>query len=130
MLVNARGIPFLRIKKPQPRNLSGFLRAKLEKRWHCIEVRDRLQSELLFAKDEDTWDRLTNAVEPCKWTDDVQQSLEMIFAKIANIDRTNKEMAEKMWQVVLKERELAAKEESQRQQEESIHSPLQNPDAH
>lgn len=111
-MVNARGVPFLRIKKPQPSNLSGMIRAKLEKRWKCIEVRDRLHLENIFAADEDQWDRLTGAVEPCKWTEGIALSLEGIFAKIAKIDNSNKAMAEKMWQVVLEERKLAAEEKS------------------
>jgi hypothetical protein len=56
VLVNARGVPFLRIKKPQPKILSDVIRAKLDKRWSRIVLRDRLQAELLLAKDEDDWD--------------------------------------------------------------------------
>ncbi|KAJ6083998.1 Complex 1 LYR protein [Penicillium sp. IBT 16267x] len=117
VLVNARGVPFLRIKKPQPRNLSGVIRSKLEKRWHRIELRERLQVELLFAKDEDAWDHLTKtkAEDPTLWSASVKSSLDDVCQKIKQTDQENREMSERMWQVVLDERELAAKEEKERQ---------------
>ncbi|KAJ6017627.1 hypothetical protein N7451_001006 [Penicillium sp. IBT 35674x] len=117
VLVNARGVPFLRIKKPQPRNLSGVIRSKLEKRWHRIELRERLQVELLFAKDEDAWDHLTKtkAGDPTLWSASVKASLDDVCQKIKQTDHDNREMSERMWQVVLDERELAAKEDKERQ---------------
>lgn len=115
-LVNARGMPFLRIKKPQPNNLGGYLRAKLGKRWKCIENRDQLKIEQLFARDEDEWDHLIGASERCKWTEEVSNALDNVATKLSNIDHGNKVMAKKMWQIVLKERALAAEEESQTQQ--------------
>ncbi|KAJ5659538.1 hypothetical protein N7507_005989 [Penicillium longicatenatum] len=117
VLVNARGVPFLRIKKPQPRNLSGVIRSKLEKRWHRIELRERLQVELLFAKDEDAWDHLTKTKtgDPTLWSASVKTSLDDVCQKIKQTDHDNREMSERMWQVVLEERELAAKEEKERQ---------------
>ncbi|KAJ5168269.1 uncharacterized protein N7482_003863 [Penicillium canariense] len=118
VLVNARGVPFLRIKKPQPRNLSGVIRTKLEKRWNRIVTRDRLHVELLFAKDEDAWDRLTNATEQSKWSEEVKLALDNVYEKIRETDRENRELAEKMWNVVLEERELAKKEQEQRQFEQ------------
>lgn len=119
VLVNARGIPFLRIKKPQPRNLSGVIRSKLEKRWNRIVIRDRLHVELLFAKDEDAWDHLTRAAERPTWSEEVKLALDNVYDKIRETDRQNRELAESMWNIVLKERELAKKEDEQRQLEES-----------
>ncbi|KAJ5183618.1 hypothetical protein N7492_001234 [Penicillium capsulatum] len=116
VLVNARGVPFLRIKKPQPSNLGGVLRAKLEKRWKCIEARDRLYTDHLFAKDEDEWDGLTDAREHCKWTEEVSLAQSETFRRVRKFDHANKAMADKMWKVVLKERTLAAQERSQTQQ--------------
>ncbi|OJJ40524.1 hypothetical protein ASPWEDRAFT_102093 [Aspergillus wentii DTO 134E9] len=114
VLVNARGVPFLRIKKPQPKNLSGVLRTKLEKRWSKIERRERLQLELLFAKDEDLWDRLTIDQEPDTWSQEVLTALKDVNTKIKETDNKNKELAEAMWKVVLAERELAAKEKEEK----------------
>ncbi|KAJ5133666.1 hypothetical protein N7448_001310 [Penicillium atrosanguineum] len=117
VLVNARGIPFLRIKKPQPANLSGVIRNKLNKRWECIEVRDKLQTEVLFAKDEDVWDRLTHGGDEGSWAEQPKLALDNIYQKIHETDRKTREMAENMWQVVLREREALAEEEKQRQRQ-------------
>ncbi|KAJ6014629.1 hypothetical protein N7540_009220 [Penicillium herquei] len=117
VLVNARGIPFLRLKKPQPKNLSGVIRAKLEKRWHRIVLRDRLQTDLLFAKDEEAWDRITGMKsEPDSgtWSEAVKTSLDYVRTKIVETDQQNREMAEKMWKIVLQERKLT-EEDAQKQ---------------
>jgi hypothetical protein len=120
VLVNARGVPFLRIKKPQPRNLSGVIRNKLERRWNRIVARDRLTAELLFAKDEDAWDHLTNATEQPTWSEEVKLALDDVYEKVRETDRRNRQLAENMWKVVLEERELAKKEDGQRKLEESM----------
>ncbi|KAJ5640536.1 Ubiquitin-conjugating enzyme spm2 [Penicillium herquei] len=114
VLVNARGIPFLRLKKPQPKNLSGVIRAKLEKRWNRIVLRERLQTDLLFAKDEEAWDRITGITserESGTWSEAVKTALDSVRAKIIETDQQNREMAEKMWNIVLQERKLAEEEE-------------------
>lgn len=113
-LVNARGLPFLRIKKPQPRNLSGVIRNKLEKRWKRILRRDRLTIDLLFAKDEDDWDRLTNRQETSTWFRHYQVALDEVNYQIREADDAASELAQKMWNIVLKERLLAEEEEKQR----------------
>ncbi|KAL5365644.1 hypothetical protein BJX96DRAFT_15050 [Aspergillus floccosus] len=113
VLVNARGVPFLRIKKPQPKNLSGVIRTKLEKRWKRIERRDRLQLQLLFCKDEDYWDALTTepGAEQERWVDEVRKGLSEVNRQIQESDKKNKEISEAMWKVVLAERQLAAREQ-------------------
>jgi hypothetical protein len=110
-------VPFLRIKKPQPRNLSGVIRSKLEKRWNRIVARDRLKVELLFAKDEDAWDHLTRATEQATWSEEIKLALDNVYEKIRGTDRQNRELAESMWSIVLEERELAKKEDEKRQLE-------------
>ncbi|EAW10638.1 LYR motif-containing protein [Aspergillus clavatus NRRL 1] len=115
VLVSARGVPFLRIKKPQPKNLSGVIRTKLDKRWRRIERRERLGLDLLFAKDEDHWDQLTlGRPETETWTQEVKNALDEVNMNIHESDKKNMELAEAMWQVVLAERKLAAEEEQQR----------------
>ncbi|KAJ5606163.1 hypothetical protein N7510_008944 [Penicillium lagena] len=117
VLVSARGVPFLRFKKPQPRNLSGVIRNKLDRRQKWIDRRDRLQVELLFAGDEDVWDDITNMEDSVRWTEELYTAFRDVKEKTKNEDMKNKEMAEKMWQIVLAERELAEKEERERQSE-------------
>lgn len=120
VLVNARGVPFLRIKKPQPRILSCVIRTKLEKRWRRVERRDRLDLNLLFARDEDLWDDLTIGRESETWIQAVNSSIQEVKKQLAESDKKNKELAEAMWKVVLAERELAAKEEQQRSLEKGL----------
>lgn len=119
VLVNARGVPFLRIKKPQPRNVSGVIRNLLATRWHKIEIRTRLQGEMLFARDEDAWDKLTvpeSSPSPT-WASAVQYSIDEVNAYVRKWDHKRRDTAERMWEIVLQERELAAKEEEQRRTE-------------
>lgn len=112
VLVSARGIPFLRIKKPQPMVLSGVIRSKLETRWRRVEHREMLNTELLFARDEDMWDKLTTGGEPATWIEAVEISLKEVSRLIKVTDYKNKQLAEAMWKIVLAERKLAAEEES------------------
>ncbi|KAF9887808.1 hypothetical protein FE257_009614 [Aspergillus nanangensis] len=113
VLVNARGIPFLRIKKPQPKNLSGVIRTKLEKRWKRIERRDRLKLELLFCKDEDHWDQLTDGshAEQESWSEEVNSAIREVNRQVRESDMKSRQLAEAMWNVVLEERKLAAEEQ-------------------
>lgn len=114
VLVSARGIPFLRIKKPQPKNLSGVIRTKLDKRCRRIERREILGVDILFAKDEDDWDQLTlGRPETETWAGEIKKALAEVSTQLKESDLKNKELAEAMWQVVLAERKLAAEEETQ-----------------
>lgn len=118
VLVSARGdVPFLRIKKPQPKNLSGVIRSKLDNRWNRIVRRDRLEVELLTAEDEDYWDSVTGHKESESWTTEIRNAHKEVIRKIRESDNKNRLLAEAMWKIVLAERELAAKEEKQRQLE-------------
>ncbi|KAL5332930.1 hypothetical protein BJX70DRAFT_89206 [Aspergillus crustosus] len=110
VLVNARGIPFLRIKKRQPKNLSGVIRSKLDRRWKMIERRDRLEPEILFGRDEDDWDSLTTGAEEETWATEPEVAAEQTQTWIKTSDSKKMLLAEAMWKVVLAERELAEKE--------------------
>ncbi|OQE09757.1 hypothetical protein PENVUL_c005G00825 [Penicillium vulpinum] len=115
VLVNARGLPFLRYKKPQPRNVSGVIRKKLGCRWDWIERRDRLKIELLFAKDEEEWDHITKTKEPSTWSEHPANAIADVNAKIGHFDMRAKELADNMWKIILAERALAEEEASQKQ---------------
>lgn len=75
--------------------------------------RNRLKEDLLFARDEDLWDQLTNSTEPDSWCDAINFSIQEIIWQLREDDRKAHVLAEKMWKVVLAERELAEKEEKQ-----------------
>lgn len=119
VFVNARGVPFLRIKKPQPMNLSGVIRSKLDNRWKQIERRDRLGVALMLAKGEDMWDELTLGQEENLWQYEVQNAVKAVNNKIRDTDLKNKKMAEDMWNVVLTERKLAAEEAAEEEKRRS-----------
>lgn len=116
VLVNARGVPFLRIKKPQPMNLSGVIRTKLEKRWRRVERRHMLQDALAMARAEDQWDQLTAGREETSWAREIFQAIKEANSQIHNFDWKTRALAEDMWKVVLAERKLA-EEEKQRSSE-------------
>ncbi|EEP80520.1 predicted protein [Uncinocarpus reesii 1704] len=117
VLVNARGIPFLRIRKPQPPSLSVTIKGLLHKRWKRIERRERLQFELGRAKDEDLWDDITGEKDDVPWTACVRDCLDEVNAQLLHKDLENRAMAQKMWGVVLKERQLAKKEALERRKQ-------------
>jgi hypothetical protein len=73
--------------------------------------------ELLFAEDEDHWDDITNMEDSVRWTKELYTAFKDVKEKTKNEDMKNKEMAEKMWQIVLAERELAEKGKRERQSE-------------
>ena len=126
--VSARGIPFLRIKKPQPQSLSRIIRYKLRFKDKLIERRDRLHVETLFAKDEEDWDRLiTNqALTPRvvypnsrmegSWLESPLECYRKAHSDNIEFDKRQQELAEKMWEIVLAERKLAAEEEAMKKE--------------
>ncbi|KAE8151859.1 hypothetical protein BDV25DRAFT_152069 [Aspergillus avenaceus] len=119
VLVNARGVPFLRIKKPQPKNLSGVIRTKLEKRWSRIKRRERLHEDLHFSKDEDDWDSLTLGLEKDTFEQPIRDAISVVNNQIHETDEANRRLAEAMWNVVLAERKLAAEEQAKEKGEQT-----------
>ena len=117
VLVNARGVPFFRIKKPQPRSLSRAIGSKLDNRWNRILRRERLEAELAMARDEDRWDEYVGETVTQSWTVPVLVSLKEVRNQIRASDDENARLAKEMWEVVLKERELAEKEKWERKHE-------------
>lgn len=130
VFVNARGVPFLRIKKPQPQILSKIIRQKHALKDKLIERRGRLLVECYFAKDEEDWDRIltdqsltTQTITQGKelpswlkgsWPESAWESYQQSKLDNKKYERQNLDMARKLWKVVLKERELAEREEAER----------------
>ncbi|RAK71086.1 LYR motif-containing protein [Aspergillus fijiensis CBS 313.89] len=116
-LVNARGVPFLRIMKPQPAILGHIIRGKLRKRGRTFLVRKKLQEERIWAQDEDEWDRLTGQQErepTARWRHPVEVCIMELKRRVSEMERKDQELATAMWKVVLAERALAAKEAEER----------------
>lgn len=126
VFVNARGIPYLRIKKPQPPSLSRALRSYLDNRWARIERRERLEEEIQQADKEDEWDDLVAEIARSEgktiqqdskrdnWKLAAQQSLNEVHEQIRKKDRETAKRAEDMFNVVLREKELKMKEKEAR----------------
>lgn len=104
----------LRIKKPQPKFLSGVIRSKLRRRERRVDFIERTKYDVLLAKDEDHWDSLTVAQKDGSWAREILSAISETRAKIKKADIKSKKLADAMWNVVLRERELAAEEEKQR----------------
>ncbi|PGH16243.1 hypothetical protein AJ80_05266 [Polytolypa hystricis UAMH7299] len=115
----ARGLAFLMIKKPQPMNLSRSLRGKLNTRWNQILRRDRLEYELTIAKLEDRWDEFTGQTEGRPWSSVVQVALCENAVTLKTKDERNAELAQKIWNIILRERKLADKEREERIKEKT-----------
>lgn len=106
-LLNANGIPVLLIKKPQPQNLSRFIRLKSKQRERQNDNREKLEKQVLFGQDEDRWDKMTESQEEATWREPIQSALNSIKKHIHQQNFKKKEHADKLWRIVLAERKLA-----------------------
>ncbi|KAM5468932.1 hypothetical protein MferCBS49748_003142 [Microsporum ferrugineum] len=125
----ARGIPFLRIKKPQPKSLGIAIRIRQDARWKNILRKQELAVDALFAQDEDAWDQFTEKKESGTWDKAIQENIGRVVNTIKKGDERDLELARKMWNVVVAERRLAEKEAKQREklgQEEAKSSSSSN----
>ena len=126
VLFNAQGIPVLRIKKPQPQNLSSYINDRIEQRQKRHDLRHRIEDELEIAKLEDVWDqivaeaaidsgdgrgraggkvRVWDAREP-QWSEELGKARKEINRILDEERMKNREMAEKMQGVVDREQQL------------------------
>jgi len=121
VLFSAQKIPVLRLTKPQPENLSGYLAHRQRVRQKRHDTRHRLDDELEIARSEDRWDSLVAAelpegertVEPA-WSAAVSLAKKELGEKLEQEKRKNREMGVKMQGVVDRERELSEKEKGER----------------
>ncbi|KAI5298178.1 hypothetical protein KEM55_003712, partial [Ascosphaera atra] len=126
VFVVARGIPFLRIKKPQPPSLRRALKSFLDNRWKRIERRDRLDGDMCIAESEDVWDQIVGDIAMQEgvriqrddkrdtWKGAIQRSLYDTNKLIWKMDEKTMKRARDMWNVVLKEKALKEKEDEER----------------
>jgi hypothetical protein len=116
--VNARGVPFLRIKKPIPASLSRVIRQKLKRKQDRVNRRVILDNLLLIAEMEDDWDLRTGQAEKnSTWTSAVEESVSALEEAIEETNQKDYVMAQRMWNVVLKEMELAEQERQERERQ-------------
>ena len=131
-LVSANGIPILRIKKPQPASLSGYLSARVKSRQKKVDQKTLMQSLLSIAQSEDRWDRIlrkevgaelvqeTLESSGGSWTVEIRKSIRYLHWWLTDEQDKNHAVARRMVEIIDKETELAEKEEQDRarQQEE------------
>jgi hypothetical protein len=126
VLFSASKIPVLRIKKPQPPNLSGFIKHRIQQRQRRHDRRHWLEEQVEFAQYEDLWDeilekeigaetRRVRRMEPT-WAEEFQIAKNEVEFKIRDEGRKNAAMAVKMQDVVDRERALFEKERAARKE--------------
>ena len=114
-LVNANRVPFLRIKKPQPPFLSRIIRSIVKTRNHRILKGEKLANELLYAQDEEEWDRILcevagldspNLLEP-HWHREAKQAVDDNHQRQTRAIQRRADISAQMHAIVEKEKALA-----------------------
>lgn len=113
----------LRIKKPQPESLSGYIRKRLDVRQRrALQVQALEDEHRTLAEWEDEWEailkqqglRRSRAVPKATYVEGVQDALRMIKGRITTENRHHYTIARRMQEIVLKERRLALREKRRR----------------
>jgi len=126
VLFSASKIPVLRIKKPQPQNLSGFIKHRIQQRQRRHDRRHWLEEQVEFAQYEDLWDKIleneigagaqrVRGAEPT-WAKEFRIAKDEVEFKIREEGVKNAAMAVKMQDIVDRERELFEKERAARKE--------------
>jgi hypothetical protein len=127
VLFAASKIPVLRIRKPQPQNLSGFIKHRIQQRQSRHDRRHWLEEQIEFAQYEDLWDKIleqeigaeaAQRVKPNEstWAEEFQIAKDEVEFKIRDEGRKNSAMAVKMQEIVDRERELLGRERAARKE--------------
>ena len=126
-LVATQGIPFLRYSKPQPIVLSRMIRQKSNwqiKKWG---QRGTVEEAVSWGRHEDDWDTFVEEMrregkgdggdgsteDGPGWCDAMQEADVELETKIREDDTKNILLGRRMWDIVVQERELAAKEKAE-----------------
>jgi hypothetical protein len=129
ILAHATGVPFLRFKKPQSPFLSRVLRNKLEQKHRLFQSIKQLDGDQLkLAAWEDGWDECVRqqlerdggdseawakreaSEESGAWTNEVADAREDVWGRIVQWTVNAKAKAQKMMEIVNKEKELRRQE--------------------
>ena len=135
-LVSAQGIPFLRYSKPQPISLNRVIRQKQDRNQKKWSQQESLKGDIVIAQWEDEWDEIVAGQmaeehgrgkgklrsprdlsgrekvddREASWKHEMVVAEGELYRQIKESDWKNAEMGRKMWEIVVKERELAAQE--------------------
>ncbi|KAI9653308.1 MAG: hypothetical protein M1821_007632 [Bathelium mastoideum] len=134
-LIGANGVPFLRFKKPQPRNLSLLISHRIKQREDRYERQEEARDMLEIAKGEDQWDRiLWNKFKVgsapkrkfipwgSQWDHPWRRQI-WVLRRLRDEEKVkNAILAAKMHDIVVQEQKLADEEEKERALQEAGHS--------
>ena len=135
-LISAQGVPFLRYSKPQPISLSRVIRQKQERDQKKLTQQEGLKTDVFIAQAEDKWDEIVKSQmseeqrqlrgtlksaqesngtgddegQEQSWKHEIVIAEAELYQQMKETTWENAEMGRKMWEIVVKERELAAQE--------------------
>ena len=117
VIASANGMPFLRIKKPQPASLAIALHRKLEARTENFETSILLNNYWLpIARQEDEWDKIIGQQHNIRdtnrnrWADTIRHAYEVNHAAFAEMKERNRAIAARLQDIVDDEQRLADEE--------------------
>ncbi|KAK1083697.1 hypothetical protein LTR48_006082 [Friedmanniomyces endolithicus] len=122
VLYNAQGVPVLRLSKPQPAALSGYINHRAEVKQKRHDTRHRLTEELEGARWEDGWDgileRETGVREGDEqgkwrgggWTQEIVSARDEVGRRLGEDAEKRRVMGGRMQGVVDRERAMAERE--------------------
>ncbi|KAK4147389.1 putative ubiquitin-conjugating enzyme [Dichotomopilus funicola] len=132
-LAHANDIPFLRMKKPQPRFLGRVIRQRMERRIDRLNVMYEIDDVLIYdAAVEDEWDEMmefmlakkntteTEEIQDEEETEEptyqeVLRSVQFHLIEVAEAERKDLvARSQALWEIVQRERALALEEEKER----------------
>ena len=132
VLFSANGIPILRIKKPQPEALSGFIKHRITQRQRRHDRRHWLMEQISFAEYEDMWDDIVEREvgvgsgggdgggegiwEEPTWAEEFENAKSEVDWLIRAEARKNVAVAARMQGVVDREREAFERERRERKE--------------
>lgn len=119
VLVNANHIPTLRLTKPQPPALSGYLHSRIKQRQRRHDRRDMLEAMLGLAGEEERWDQLVGEKDGSSWTDAVSEALSVVKGQLDWERESNRVWAERLQGVVDREREALERERAEERERKS-----------
>jgi len=128
VLFSANSIPILRIKKPQPESLSGFIRHRIEQRQRRHDRKHWLMEQIQFAQYEDLWDEIVEREvgvrdddgEELTWAEEFEVAKNQVDWLIRLEGKKNVAMAAKMQGIVDRETEMFERERAERKEAKRV----------
>lgn len=120
-MTQSGGIPFLRIRKPQPENLTRVIRSKItQKLKHNARFNILRNYYIALAEYEDRWDEhlatfcnidAGKAIREDDWASEYRLQTHELGKAMAEAQERNMEIGGQMWEILMAERKLIKEEE-------------------